>query len=199
MCLKLMASDKFESMFSFVFNPAVMTAFAFIILMYPLEGVQASLVLAICITFGTLVPLGMMYHLSKQGLISDFYVSEKKERTKPFAGAIVSYIVGSVVLLLVRAPAIVTALMLCTAGNSVIMMLITFRWKISIHASGIAGPVTTLVYATGAWAAVLFLLLIPVGWARVRLRAHTPWQIFAGALVTIISTWIQLIIYFSIL
>ncbi len=194
-----MASDKFESMISFVFNPAVMTAFAFTILMYPLESVQTILMLAIAITFGTLVPLGMMYHLSKRGLISDFYVSEKKERAKPFAGAIASYIVGSVALLLVRAPPIVTALMLCTVGNTAIMMLITFRWKISIHASGIAGPVTALVYGTGAWAAVFFLLLIPVGWARMRLRAHTPWQILAGALVTIISTWIQLIIYFSIL
>ena len=194
-----MTSDKFESMLSFVFNPAVMTACAFTILMYPPEDAQTILMLAISITFGTLVPLGMMYHLSKRGLISDFYVSQKRERTKPFAGAIASYIVGSVVLLLVRAPAIVTALMLCTAGNTLIMMLITLRWKISIHASGIAGPVTTLVYGTGAWAAVFFLLLIPVGWARVRLRAHTPWQILAGALVTVISTWIQLIIYFSIL
>lgn len=193
-----MASDNLESMFSFMFNPPVIAAFAFMILLYPLQRAQTSLIV-ICITFGSVLPLVMMYQLSKLGLVSDFYISEKKERTKPFAGAIASYIVGSVALLLARAPIIVTALMLCYAGNTLIMMAITLRWKISVHASGIAGPVTALVYGTGTWAAVFFLLLIPVGWARVRLRAHTPWQILAGVVVTVVSTWIQLIVYFSIL
>ena len=194
-----MTSVKLESIFSFVFNPAVVAAFAFLILLYTLQRIQESLLLAICVTFGTLVPLVMMYQLSKRGLISDFYVSEKEEREKPFAGAITSYVVGSVALLLVRAPVIVTALMLCYAGNAALMMLITLRWKISVHASGIAGPVTALVYGLGMWATVFFIFLIPVGWARIRLGAHTPSQILAGALVTIVSTWIQLKIYSSIL
>lgn len=158
-----MTSDKLESTVSFVLNPAIVAAFTFLILLYALQRIQASLLLAICITFGTLVPLVMMYQLSKRGLISDFYVSEKEERTKPFAGAITSYVVGSVALLLVRAPVIVTALMLCYAGNTALMMLITLRWKISVHASGIAGPVTALVYGLGMWATVFFIFLIPVG------------------------------------
>ena len=98
-----------------------------------------------------------------------------------------------------RAPTIIIALMLCYACNTVIMLLITLRWKISIHASGVAGPATALVYSMGVWAAAFFILLVPVGWARVQLKAHTPWQVFAGALVTAIATWLQLKIYFSIL
>lgn len=193
-----MASRKFGSVVSLVLNPAVIAAFAFVILLWPLERTQTYLLLVICITFGTLVPLGMMIQLSKLGLISDFFVSEKEERAKPFVGAIASYIAGSVALLSVRAPVIVTALMLCYAGNTAVMMLITLRWKISIHASGIAGPATALVYGLGIWSAVFFIVLIPVGWARIRVGAHTPSQILAGALVTIASTWIQLIIYSSI-
>ena len=195
-----MTSEESASMISLVFNPAVIAAFTFLILLYPLRDIQAFLsLLGICITFGTLVPLVMMCQLSRRGLISDFYVSEKEERARPFAGAIASYVVGSIALLLVRAPTIVTALMLCYVGNTVIMMLITLRWKISVHASGIAGPTTALVYGVGIWTAVFFALLFPVGWARLRLKAHTPWQMLAGALVTITATWIQLIIYISIL
>jgi membrane-associated phospholipid phosphatase len=155
--------------------------------------------MATCITFGTMVPLVMMYQLTKLGLISDFDVSERQERTRPLVGAAASYLAGSGVLLLLRAPTMIVALMLCYACNTVIMMLITLRWKISIHASGVAGPATALVYSMGAWAAVFFILLIPVGWARVQLKAHTPWQVFAGALVTAIATWLQLKIYFSVL
>jgi membrane-associated phospholipid phosphatase len=74
-------------------------------------------------------------------------------------------------------------------------MIITLRWKISIHAAGIAGPTTGLIYGIGVWAAVFFTLLVPVGWARVRLKAHTPLQMLAGGLVTIAATWIQMRIY----
>jgi membrane-associated phospholipid phosphatase len=194
-----MVSEKPASVISLVFNPAVVAAFAFLILLYPVQPNQTSLMLlGICVTFGTVVPLVMIYQFSKRGLISDFYISEKDERAKPFAGAAASYIVGSAALLLLRAPSMVTALMFCYAGNTAMMMLITLRWKISVHASGIAGPATALVYGIGTWAGVFFVLLIPVGWARLRLKAHTPWQILTGALVTIAATWIQLTIFFSI-
>ena len=195
-----MTSQKAASVISLVFNPAVTAAFTFLILLYPLQSIQTFLFLmATCLTFGTMIPLVMMYQLTKRGLISDFNVSVRQERARPFVGAAVSYLAGGGALLLLRAPTIIIALMLCYAGNTAIMLLITLRWKISIHASGVAGPTTALVYSIGTWAAVFFILLIPVGWARVQLKAHTPWQIFAGALVAAIATWLQLKIYFSIL
>jgi len=195
-----MTSVNSASVISLIFNPAVTAAFTFLILLYPLQSIQTFLMLmATCVTFGTMVPLVMMLQLTKTGVISDFNVSERKERTKPFVGAAASYLAGGGVLLFMKAPTIIIALMLCYAGNTIIMLLITFRWKISIHASGVAGPTTALVYSVGTWTAVFFILLIPVGWARMRLKAHTPWQILAGALVTAIATWLQLIIYFAIL
>jgi len=194
-----MTSENTASIISIVFNPAVIAAFTFLILLYR-ENAQGFLVLmGICFTFGTFVPLAIIYELSKYGLISDFYVTEKKERAKLFAGAISSYFVGGVALLLLRAPAIVTALMLCYAGNALIMMLITLRWKISVHASGIAGPATVLIYSLGIWAAIFLGLLVPVGWARIRLRGHTTEQVLAGALLTVATTWLQLIIYLAVL
>jgi len=195
-----MTSVNSASVISGIFNPAVTAAFTFLILLYPMQSIQTFLMLmATCVTFGTMIPLVMMLQLTKSGVISDFNVSERKERTRPFVGAAASYLAGGGVLLLMKAPIIIIALMLCYAGNTVIMLLITLRWKISIHASGVAGPTTALVYSIGTWAAVFFILLIPVGWARMQLKAHTPWQILVGALVTAIATWLQLIIYFSIL
>ena len=195
-----MTSVNSASVISLMFNPAVTAAFTFLILLYPLQSIQTFLMLmGTCVTFGTMVPLVMMLQLTKSGVISDFNVSERKERTRPFLGAAASYLAGGGVLLFMKAPIIIIALMFCYAGNTVIMLFITFRWKISVHASGVAGPTTALVYSVGTWTAVFFILLIPVGWARMRLRAHTPWQILAGALVTAVATWLQLIIYFAIL
>ena len=193
-----MSSEKAALLISHAFNPAIVAALAFLILLYP-NNITSPSLLGTSLTFGTIVPIVIIYLLSKRGLISDFFVSKKAERTKPFVGAIASYLVGSFVLFSLNAPAIVTALMLCYAGNSLTMLLITQRWKISVHASGIAGPATALTGNLGAWASLFFSLLIPVGWARMRLKAHTPTQILAGALVTILATWVQLRIYLAIL
>jgi membrane-associated phospholipid phosphatase len=194
-----LTSERIASIFSLVFNPAIVAAFAFLILLYPENTQNSLLLIGICLAFGTLAPLALIYQLSERGLISDFYVTEKEERAKPFAGAILSYLVGSLALLSLRAPTMVTGLMLCYAVNTLIMMLTTLRWKISVHASGIAGPTTTLMYGLGPWAAIFFALLLPVGWARIKLKAHTPAQVLAGALLTVVATWLQLRIYFAVL
>jgi membrane-associated phospholipid phosphatase len=89
--------------------------------------------------------------------------------------------------------------MLCYCGNTVIMMLISLKWKISIHASGIAGPLTALVFSLGVIAVTFLLLVVPVAWARLTLKAHTPMQVIVGALLTILITWVQLGIYSPLL
>jgi len=193
-----MSSVKAAVVVTHMFNPLVVAAFTFFLLLSALN-VASALFVGVCLMFGTFVPLAIMYLLSKRGLISDFFVSEKTERAKPFAGAILSYLAGSLTLYLLKAPPIITALMLCYAGNTLVMMLITRRWKISVHASGIAGPTTVLIESLGGWASIFFAFLIPVAWARMRLKAHTPTQIVAGALVTIAATWVQLRIYLAVL
>jgi len=193
-----MDSGRAASVITHVFNPALVAAFTFLALLYPFNS-SSPMFVGISLTFGTVIPLAIVYLMSKRGMVSDFLVSNKDERTKPFAGAILSYATGSLALWLFQAPKLATALMLCYAGNTIIMTLITRLWKISVHASGIAGPTTALIEGFGPWASILFLLLIPVGWARIRLKAHTPSQILAGALVTIVATWLQFSIYLAVL
>ena len=184
------------SVITFAFSPAVLSAITFATLLYP--HIISSL-FVICLSFATFLPLMMIYGLSKLGLISDFFVSEREQRTTPLLGAIVSYLVGGLVLWALKAPGVVTALMFCYVGNTLVMLLITRRWKVSVHASGLAGPATVLILTLGMWAGIFFALLLPVGWARVRLRAHTPTQVVVGALVTVIATWIQFRVYLLIL
>jgi len=70
-----MTSEKAASLVTLVFNPAVVAAFTFLILLYS-QNIASPLLVGISLTFGTFVPLVMM----------DFYVSEKEQRAKPFAG-----------------------------------------------------------------------------------------------------------------
>ena len=72
---------------------------------------------------------------------------------------------------------------------SLIILLITFRWKVSIHTSGLALPITALVYLFGwrlAWYYILVVLLV---WARVKLKAHSLAQAVSGSMIGIVVTF----------
>jgi membrane-associated phospholipid phosphatase len=102
---------------------------------------------------------------------------------------------GIVSLVLLNAPESLVALMTCYVVNSLVMLAITQVWKISIHASGIAGPATFLLHQYGVLMLLFLALLLPVGWARIKLKAHSPNQVVVGALLTIILTWAQSELY----
>ena len=95
--------------------------------------------------------------MMKMNLISDFYATNKDERYIPFLTTIFSYLLGTITLIIVKAPAPITALMACYIINGIVLATITLKWKISIHASGITSPVTALVYLLGTRLLPLFL------------------------------------------
>jgi membrane-associated phospholipid phosphatase len=149
--------------------------------------------------FGAVLPLSSTYYLVRKGIIPDIYASDRSTRTEPFLWAMASYLLGVTTLLYVEAPFVVTALMACYFVNAIVMLFITLRWKISIHAVGVMGPVTALVFELGAKMVPFILLIIPVAWARVELKAHNKKQVAAGAILSSILTWFQMLLYVNIL
>ncbi|RLE72513.1 MAG: hypothetical protein DRZ80_07160 [Thermoprotei archaeon] len=71
-------------------------------------------------------------------------------------------------------------------------MVSTLATKTSVHMAGIAGPVTFFVIIYGINYSTLYLLLLPVAWARYEKRAHNLSQLVLGAIIAIITTWITL-------
>jgi membrane-associated phospholipid phosphatase len=192
-------SDRVARLISLVSNAPLVAFFTFLILLTQSGTRNFFPLLLVTGVFGTIIPLDLLYYLSTRGVISDMYAPQKETRVIPFLGSMVSYALGAVVLIAITAPPIIVGLMLCYFVNTLIMMLVSLRWKISVHASGIAGPITALIYNLGAIAVPSLLLLVPVGWARLQLRAHTISQVLVGALLTITVTWLQLKAYLTLL
>jgi len=149
--------------------------------------------LEIAIVFATLVPLGLLFYLTRKRIIPDLYASDRGSRAIAFVGVLISYFVGGVALSLTRAMPIVTGLMLCYFVNGFIAMLISLKWKISVHA------LTSLIFQFGLLLSPIWLLVVPVGWARLELKAHSLSQILVGALIAIPLTWFQLVVYTAVL
>jgi len=153
----------------------------------------------IAIVFATLVPLGLLFYLTRKRIIPDLYASDRDSRAIAFVGVLISYFLGGVALGLTRAIPIVTGLMLCYFVNGFIATLISLKWKISVHAWGITGPLTSLIFQFGLLLSPIWLLVVPVGWARLEMKAHSLSQILAGAMIAIPLTWFQLVVYTAIL
>lgn len=149
--------------------------------------------------FVTVVPFLSLYLFARSGATSGIDVPERESRPLPFAMAIVSYSIGSLLLVITHSPVLLTAFMMCYFVNTAVMALISLMWKISIHAAGIAGPAIILIYALGAAALPFLLLIFPVAWARISLKAHTAMQIAAGFMLTPAITYFQLLVYMSLL
>ena len=138
--------------------------------------------------FSGVLPVILLYYLRQTGRIGDMMVNNRDQRFVPFACVFGSYAVGAALLLVFNAPLTMVALMVSYVITSLVMMLITLRWKISIHAAGVAGPSMFLVlrYNLALWPFLIVTLL--VCWSRWRLKVHTIEQVFGGALLSVIVT-----------
>lgn len=153
---------------------------------------QAARVAGTASFFTSIAPaLYITYLLKSKKVAGGVDLALKEERLRPYLVAVASSLLGLPVLWRLNAPPVIGVLTLCYAVNSLVMAIITQRWKISAHAAGAAMPLTALLASFGG-AALPFMVIVPVVcWARVRARMHTVAQVCAGALLGFTLTWVQ--------
>lgn len=134
------------------------------------------------LSFGPMIYIIIGVRLGK---FSDVDVSRRSERVEPFLFGITSVSLGYILLYFSHGPKNLQTLLLITAVSGVIMMIITLWWKISIHASSLAGAITILTALYGAIVLPSLVLLVLVNWSRVVLHRHTLAQVVGGSLVSI--------------
>ena len=194
-----MDKRRLASFISAALNAPLIALLSFIPLIISQRAPNPLQLIAMTTFFGSVLPLSSTYYLVRKGIIPDIYASDRATRTEPFLWAMASYLMGVTALMYLNAPFVVTALMACYFVNTIVMLIITMYWKISIHAVGVTGPVTALVFQLGAWMLPFFLLMLPVAWARVELKAHNRLQVAAGAILSTFLTWMQMVFYVDFL
>lgn len=166
------------------FAPAILvTAFVLLSVLGGAPSPHAGVYAVIAVFFTTVLPLGGVLLLVRRGLVTDHHISDRRQRPPVLAGALVSIAAGLFLLLLVGAPWRVTGTVLCTVAGVVAVLVVNLWWKLSAHSAVAVFVVVGSMSLLGGWAAVLVPVPIAVGWARVRLRAHTPAQVAAGVVV----------------
>jgi len=119
-------------------------------------------------------------------------VRERAQRPALLAFTLASVVVGLVVLRLLHAPRDLFALMVAMVAGMAITLLVSTFWKISIHASCVAGAITSLALLVDARAWWLSPLVLATAWSRMLLRHHSLAQVAAGTFLGAVAAEIGL-------
>jgi membrane-associated phospholipid phosphatase len=158
-------------------------AYWFLLEMQFPENTHRYLYLGIIFLIYTLVPTFMVMFLKKTGRVSDYDISKRSQRVIPLSIAIAAYFIGFIIMKMLQAPHIISGLFLFYALNTVFLMFITLKWKISVHLSSYTAPIAVLYVVFGPWALFLLLLTPLLMWSRIHLKAHTFMQTLAGSVM----------------
>lgn len=176
----VLSKENIANLISSVTNPPFVAIPVFLIinftLLYEGDWLWFS---AVSIFFVSILPIITSFlWIKKKNL--DVDMPRRQDRIYPLLLVILAYIMGVMVLYTLGAPPLTTVLMICYLTNTIVVLLFSLFWKISIHAMGIAGPATAIIYLFG-WPGLLFSLLVPlVIWSRLYLKKHTPAQLITG-------------------
>lgn len=148
----------------------------------------------ISLVFASVLPMAIIITWAKI-LNTDKDISNRQDRFKPLIIGIISYFIGFLVSLYLNVDNFLTILLLCYATNTFIVMLITFKWKISVHTTGLSGPVGALILLLGPLGALFGLIYPLLIWSRVLLKKHTLAQAICGAVQGFFLTVIEMYLY----
>ena len=153
-----------------------------------------KLLFLILLVNNVLLPLSMLPFFIHMNIISSWSLSDRKERIIPLVITTILYCTTSFIIFRFPIPVFFKSFIYATAFLSLIVTVINFRWKISLHSVG-AGALIALVI-------ILSLkMFTPLVWylisaviagglilsSRLKLNFHNPQQVWLGFFTGIIG------------
>ena len=200
-----MDETKIADTLSTFMNPPIITIPLFLVISIVLSFTDSGfdfykfIVLeVISLVFASLLPMAIILHWAKKPG-NDKDISDRSKRFVPLIVGTVSYFIGFIVSLIFNVDIFMALLLLCYTVNTFIVMLITTRWKISIHTTGLSGPVGALILLLGPIGAAIAVLYPILIWSRVTLKKHTMAQAICGGVFGFFMTIAEMYLYLNIL
>jgi len=133
--------------------------------------------------FYSVVPMAVAVRGARRGYWGGHWVRERERRITPLLVCLGSTLLGLAILLVGQAPSEMVALAGAMIATLAACLAITRWWKVSIHAAVAGGATALVTLLYGPVMLVTGLVVVLVGWSRVRVAAHTVTQVAVGALV----------------
>lgn len=183
---------KIAHFFSWMFHPFMLPIYMMVVLLtltsYAYCPLGMKLYLAwVVLLYTMIIPVLALGVLRSLGRISDYRIDNRKERFLPLLIGAICYLLCALTLAKIPSAMVVRKFMAAAACCEIFVLLVSLRWKISLHMTGMGALLAmfSLMSVLGV-GTVLFPLIFAVAGAgilassRLYLGCHNSWQILAG-------------------
>ncbi|MFO7656820.1 MAG: hypothetical protein R6W78_07115 [Bacteroidales bacterium] len=193
---------------SYLFHPVFIPLVGIFIIMN--SGTYASLadkevlkiLYLIAGTFTILLPVGLLPLYLFTGIIRNIHIDEHRRRIIPYFITFVLLYTTYILIKKLPLSAFVTSFMFASAMTVLLLLIISYFWKISSHMAG-AGGLTGLIMCLSMMlsADLMYYLIVALmlggilASARLYLDAHNGTQVFLGFLLGLVTVFSICVIY----
>ncbi len=163
-------------------SPPVLVAGAMILTAASVSHPRALLWAGTYILMAVVPSVLHLVWLMHRGHIAGLDVPLREHRIGPFAFTTACYTLAWVALRSDGAPLPMVALAGALALQTLVVLGVTLRWKISVHCTTASGTAVLAWSLTGLWLPACLVVAL-IAWSRVRLRRHTVTEAAAGLLL----------------
>lgn len=194
--------NRIATFFSVIFHPIFMMLWYLLYLYLVLNVNFGASFYSVIVLFSAIIPIVaiLIGHATK--IISSYQMQERKDRYFIYAITIISYFVILYYMWYVDGFSFMHPLSKIIFGGTISLILVSiinFFWKISIHMSGAGALFASFILTMGSCGLVRITELVVcvaiasvVGWARMQLDSHTLSQVISGWFVGLCP---QLLLY----
>jgi hypothetical protein len=149
-----------------------------------------------------LIPLSLIPFLRYRKLIGSWQIEKRKERIIPLIAVLTLYSITTFIMIGLPIPVFVKAYFISTALLVLIVLVINFWWKISLHSVGAGALLGIVVTLSLRMSVSLTWFLIPavlisglVLTSRLKLNKNSPVQVYIGFLTGLTEMSLFLLLY----
>ena len=185
-------ADKLAEVVSYVFHPLLVVIPTLVIAMVRLGSTlgQAIFWTVLSIVIVNLPMALLLLWGVRSGKYTDASVSVREQRTSIYAVGGVCLVILLAVLIIGKAPVVIIACLISAVIATALGYWINRYTKLSLHSAAMAGCTAVLLWTAPIIGIVMAAFAPLVGWARIRLKHHTPVQILIGWMVSMICVFV---------
>ncbi|HUX57749.1 MAG TPA: hypothetical protein VMV77_12300 [Bacteroidales bacterium] len=187
--------DTSAKIISVIFHPLFMPVYGMVIIFSAptlfgyLPFTVKKLLFLIILINNVLLPFSLLPYFKYRNIISSWSVENRRERIIPLLITTLLYAASSFIIFRFPIPVFLKSFIFASFFLSLIISVVNFWWKISIHSVG-AGALTALVlilsvkmYSPLMWYLIIVLIISGLLLSsRLKLNSHNPLQVWIGYL-----------------
>ncbi len=185
-------ADRMAEIISYIFHPLLVVVPTLVIAMVSLGSTlgQAIFWTVLSVAIVNLPMALLLFWGVRSGKYSDASVSIREQRTSIYAVGGTCLVILLAVLIIGKAPVVIIACLVSAVIATAIGYWINRYTKLSLHSAAMAGCTAVLLWTAPLIGVVMAIFAPLVGWARIRLKHHTPVQILIGWMVSMVCVFV---------